>query len=126
LQELVGIFQEILELVALRSKHFGSELRGHLNSGDRRVFGNVADLIDLDAVFASESGFQLIGEGGRFCIAAGESAYESRELCLGQVRGKVDAGDSRGGQQLRKTAFSGSAAQWHAVQQDLISRRTEQ
>jgi hypothetical protein len=57
LQEFVGIFEEILKLLTLRAECFRGELRRYLDSGDGRVFRNVANFVDLDAGFTSQRGF---------------------------------------------------------------------
>jgi hypothetical protein len=62
LQEFVGVFKEILELVALCAESLRGQLRGHLNTGNGRVFRNVTNLIDLNACFTGKRGFQLFGE----------------------------------------------------------------
>jgi hypothetical protein len=38
----------------------------------------------------------------------------------------VNAGNSRAGQQLRETFFTGGSAEWHTIQQNLIPRSSEQ
>jgi hypothetical protein len=95
LQEFVGVFKEIFELVALCAESLRGELRGHLDARDRRIFRDVADLVDLDARFARERGFQLFGERGRFGVSAGKTAYEAGKLRLRQIGREVNAGDTR-------------------------------
>jgi hypothetical protein len=126
LQELVRVFKEILELVALSAESLGGELRGDLNSRDGRIFRDIPNFVDLDTRFTGERGFQLLREGGRFCVAAGKCAHEARELWLGESGGKMDAGDPGARQQLREAFFTGGGAERHAVQQNLVPRRTEQ
>jgi hypothetical protein len=62
LQHLIGIFKEVAVLVSLRAKRFCGELRGHLDPSHRRIFGDVANLVHLDAGFAGERGLQLLGQ----------------------------------------------------------------
>jgi hypothetical protein len=126
LEELVGVFEEILELVALGAESFRCQLRGHLDSRHGRIFRDIANLVDLDARFTGECGFQLFSERGGLCVAAWKSAHEPRELGLRQSRSEVDAGNPRAHQHLRKTFFTGGCAERHAVQQDLIARSPEQ
>jgi hypothetical protein len=45
----------------MRAKRLGSKLRGDLDSGHRRIFRDVANLVYLDAGFSGEGGFQLLG-----------------------------------------------------------------
>jgi len=45
---------------------------------------------------------------------------------LRQIRREMDAGDTGASQQLREAFFAGGSAEWHAVQQDLISRGSKQ
>jgi hypothetical protein len=62
LQELIGVFEEIPELVALRAQSFGGELCRNLNPRHGRVFRNITNLVDLDARFTGKRGFQLFRE----------------------------------------------------------------
>jgi hypothetical protein len=62
LQQLVRIFEEIFEFVAVRAQHFLRQLRRHLDSRHGRIFRHVADLIHLDAGFSRQRGLQLFGE----------------------------------------------------------------
>jgi hypothetical protein len=78
----------------LRAESLGGELRGHLDPGHRRIFGDVADLVDLNAGFTGERGFQLLRERRRFCVAAGKASHETGKLRLRQIRREVNAGDS--------------------------------
>jgi hypothetical protein len=126
LQELVGVFEEILKLVALGAESFRRELRGHLDPRHGRIFRNIANLVDLDARFTGQCGFQLFCERGGLGIAAWKSAHEPRELWLRQSRREVDAGNSRAHQHLRETFFTRGSTKWHAVQQNLVSRGSKQ
>jgi hypothetical protein len=126
LQELVRVFEEVLKLVALCAESFRCQLRGHLDSRHGRIFSDIANLVDLDARFTGKCGFQLFCERGGLGIAARKSAHEPRELWLCQSRREVDAGNSRAHQHLRETFFTGGCAEWHAVQQNLISRSAQQ
>jgi hypothetical protein len=51
LQHFVGIFKKVAVLVALRAEHLGRQLRGNLDSGDGGIFGDVTNLVYLDAGF---------------------------------------------------------------------------
>jgi hypothetical protein len=59
LQHFVGIFKKISEFVAGSSKSFGGELSGNFDSSHGRIFGDIADFVDLDAVVAGQCGLQL-------------------------------------------------------------------
>jgi hypothetical protein len=107
LQELVRVFEEILKLVALCAESFGCQLRGHLDSRDGRIFRDIANLVDLDARFTGECGFQLFCERGGLGIATRKSAHEPRELRLCQSGREVNTGNSRADQHLRETFFTG-------------------
>jgi hypothetical protein len=126
LQELVGVFEEILELVTLGAESFCGKLRGHFDSRHGGIFGDIANLVDLDARFTGEGRFQLLRERRGPGVSAGKCADKPGELWLRQIRGEVDAGNSCAGQQLRKTFFTGGCAKWHAIQQDLVSRGSKQ
>jgi len=126
LEELVRVFEEIPELVALGAEGLRSKLRGHLDPGHGRIFRDIANLVDLDTRFTGEGGFQLFCERGGLCIAAWKRADESCELGLRQSRSEVDAGNPRAHQHLRKTFFTGGCPERHAVQQDLIARGPKQ
>jgi hypothetical protein len=101
-------------------------LRGHLDPRHGRIFRDVANLVDLDARFTGERGFQLFGERGRFGVAAGKTAYEAGKLRLRQIGREVNAGDTGACQQLRKTFFTSRRAEWHTVEQNLIPRGSQQ
>jgi hypothetical protein len=122
LQEFVGVFKEIFELVALGAERLRGKLRGHLDSRHGRIFRNVANLVDLDAGFAGERGFQLFRERRRLRIPARKAAHEAGKLRLRQIRREMNAGYTGACQQLRETFFTGGCAERHAVQQDLIPR----
>jgi hypothetical protein len=126
LQELVRIFEEISKLVALRAESFRSQLRGHLDPRHGRIFCDIANLVDLDARFTGKCGFQLFCERGGLGIAARKSAHEPRELWLCQSRREVDAGNSRAHEHLCETFLTGGCAEWHAIQQNLVSRSAKQ
>jgi len=116
LQHLVGIFEEVLKLVPRRAEHLLRKLGRHLDPRDRRIFRHVANFIHLDACVSGQGGFQLFGKRRRLGVSAGEGAHKSRELRLRKRGGKMDARDSRGSQQLRKTSFAGSRSQRHTIQ----------
>jgi hypothetical protein len=101
-------------------------LRGHLDPRHGRIFSDVANLVDLDARFTSERRFQLFCERGRLGIAAGKTAYEAGKLRLRQIGREVNAGDTRACQQLREAFFTSGRAEWHTVEQNLISRGSQQ
>jgi hypothetical protein len=84
LQQLVRIFEEILEFVAVRAQHFLRQLRRHLDSRHGRIFRHVANLIHLDAGFSRKRGLQLFRQRRRLRIPARKSAHKSRELRLCQ------------------------------------------
>jgi len=93
LQHLVGIFEEILELVASRPEHLLRKLRRHFDASHRGVFRNVADFIHLDAGVSRQRRFQLFRERSGLGISTGEGAHKSRELRLREQWRKMDAGN---------------------------------
>jgi len=60
LQHLLRIFEKVPELVPLVPQHLRRQLRGHLDSSNRTVFGHKADLVDLDARVAGKRRLQLL------------------------------------------------------------------
>jgi hypothetical protein len=126
LQEFVGIFKEVFELVALGAESLRGKLRGHLDPRHGRIFRDVAYLVDLDARFTSERRLQLFCERGRFGVTAWKTAYEAGKLRLRQIGREVNAGNTRACQQLRKTFFTRGRAEWHTVEQNLIPRGSKQ
>jgi hypothetical protein len=94
LQQAAGIVEQVLEFVAGRAQNFRGKVRGSFYSGDRGILGNVPNLIYPDTGFASESGFKVLREGRRFCVASRKGANETGELRLRKRRRKVDAGDT--------------------------------
>jgi hypothetical protein len=120
LEKLVGVFEEILEFVPLGTKRFRRQLRGNLDSCNGRILRDIANFIDLNARLTGERGFQLFRERGRLCVATGKRAHKPRELRLRQSWSEVDAGNSRAGQELCKTLFTGGSAERHTIQQNLV------
>jgi len=60
LQQLVRIFEEIFEFVAVRAQHLLRQLRRHLDPRHGRIFRHVPNLIHLDAGFSRQRGLQLL------------------------------------------------------------------
>jgi hypothetical protein len=106
LQHLVGVFKKLPEFISLRSERFGGQLCGHFDPCHRRVFRHVTDLVHLNTGITTQSCLELLSQCGGLRVSARKCAHESRKLRLGQPCGKVNAGDTRGGQQLRKAFFS--------------------
>jgi transcriptional regulator CtsR len=104
----------------LSAESLRGKLRGHFDPSHRRIFRDVANLVDLNTRFTGERGLQLFCERGGLGVAAWKTAYEAGELRLRQIWREVNAGNARASQQLRETFFTGGCAEWHAVQQDLI------
>jgi hypothetical protein len=82
LQQFVWIFQKIPELVALCSENFCSQLRRDFHARDRRVFGDVANLIYFDTGLSRERGFELLREGSGLCVSGGKRTHETGKLRL--------------------------------------------
>jgi len=121
LQEFVGVIKKIFEFVALRSENFCSELRCNFYAGNRRIFCDIADFVDLDAGFTGKCGFQLFGKRSGFCISSWKGADKSRKMRLHQIRRKVDARNSGSGQKLCETAFRSSSTKRYAIEQNLLA-----
>jgi hypothetical protein len=126
LQQFVGVFEEIFELVTLRTENFCGELRGHFHTSGGSIFRNVANFVDLDCCFPRERRFQLLRKRRWLRIASGKCADKSRELRLPKIRSEVDAGDTRCREQLREAAFCGGSAEWNTIKQNLLARSAEQ
>src|SRR5882724_5993098 len=62
LQQFIWILQKVFELVALRSKNSRSQLRRDFRAGYGRIFGDIANLVDLDGGVSSEGGLQLFSK----------------------------------------------------------------
>jgi hypothetical protein len=122
LQEFVGVLEEISQFVALRSQSFGGELRGDLNAGDGRVFGNISNLIHPDGSLSRQRCFELFRKRGRLGVAGGKCAYKSGKLRLRESPRKVNARNAGRRQKLSKTALRGGCAQRNTVQENLRSR----
>jgi hypothetical protein len=110
----------------LRPESFGSELRRHLDPGHRGIFRDVTNLVDLNAGFTGECGFQLLSERGWFRVAAGKASHESCKLGLRKIWREVNACNSRAGKQLCETFFACGGAERHSVQQNLAPRSAKQ
>jgi hypothetical protein len=126
LQHFVRVFEEFAELVALRTQRFRGQLRRHFDSRHRRIFRHVANLVHLDARFASQRRLQLFRKRGWLRVSAWKRAHKPRKLRLRQSWRKVNARDSRRRQQLREASFSRRRAHRHAVQQNLVPRSAQQ
>src|SRR5207247_7493356 len=61
-----------------------------------------------------------------FGVPAGETAGESCKLRLRGGRTEVNAGNSRGDQQLRETPLACGCSERHTIEQNLIPRRAQQ
>jgi hypothetical protein len=57
LEELVGIFEKVLKLVALRAESLRRKLRGHLDACYGGIFRHVANFVDLNTRLTGEGGF---------------------------------------------------------------------
>ncbi len=110
----------------MSAQNLRRKVRRHLDPGDRRIFGHIANFVDLDAGVARERRFQLLGQRRRLRVSAGKAAHKARKLRLRSGRAKVDAGDAGRGKELREGALTGGGAQRHAIQQDLIPGRPQQ
>jgi hypothetical protein len=106
LQQFIGVFKNVAKLVATRTQCLGRQLRRHLNSRHRTVFRHKPYLVDADAGVSGQRRLQLFRQLVRLGIPARKRAHKSRKLWLGQVFCEVNAGDSRGDQQLRKTPLA--------------------
>jgi hypothetical protein len=93
LQQLLGIFQHVPNAIRGPAQKLAGQLCRYLDPCDRRVFGHVANLIDADARIAGKGCLDVLGECGGFGVARGKGSRKLGELCLSQVRGKMDAGD---------------------------------
>jgi hypothetical protein len=80
LQQAARIIEQILKFFACGAKNFCSKVRGRFYSCDRGIFGDVTNLVHLDAGFSCKRGFQLICKRSWFCIAAGKGADKAGEL----------------------------------------------
>jgi hypothetical protein len=61
----------------------------------------------------------LLRQLSGFGLAGRKRAREAPQLFLSHGCEELHAGQSRGGEQLRKLFFSGSAFQGHAIEQEL-------
>jgi hypothetical protein len=61
-----------------------------------------------------------------FGFAGGKGAHEAADLFFRNRSEKLDAGQTRRGEQLRELLFRGRSFQGHAIQQQLRIRRSEQ
>jgi len=56
LQHFVGVFEKVLELIALGAERFRRQLRGHFDSRNRGIFRHVTNFVDLDTGFPGQRG----------------------------------------------------------------------
>jgi hypothetical protein len=126
LQQFVGVFKNVPELVAGGAQNFGRQLRRNLDARNRSVFCDESNFIDLDGRFSGQRGLQLLRQRTRLGVSAGKRANEPGELSLLEIGREVNTGDPGGCQQLRKTAFARCGTQRHAVQQNLVAGSSQQ
>jgi hypothetical protein len=126
LQQFIGVFKNVAKFVSSRAQRFRRQLRRHFNSRHGAVFRNKPYFVDLDAGVSGQRRLQLFSELVGLGVAARKRAHEPRKLRLCQIFREVNAGDSRRGQQLRETSFARRRSQRHSVQQDLVSRSSQQ
>jgi hypothetical protein len=93
LQQLLGIFQHVPNAIRGPAQKLARQLCSYLDSCNRRVFGHVTNLINADARITRKRCLEVLGKCGGFGVARGKGSGKLGELRLGQVRGKMDAGD---------------------------------
>ena len=125
MQQAVRIIEQVLEFVAGGAKNFCGKICGGFYSGNRRILGNVTNLIYLDAGLACESGLKLFRQGRWFCVATWKRTNKTRELRLRKRWRKVNAGDTGSDQQLGKTFFASRSAERHTIEKNLIAGSAE-
>jgi len=126
LQQFLRIFEYVPILVPAAAQHFGGQLRRYLDARYRPIFRDIANFVDLDAGFSSERRFQLLGQLAWLVVSAGKRAHKSRKITLRCIGRKMNAGDSGSRQQLREALLGCGRTQGHAVQNDLITRSSQQ
>jgi hypothetical protein len=122
----VRVVQHVGELVLILAERCDRQLRGHASFFQPRIRGYKANFVDADSLCAGESGLQLQRQLGWFGFARRKSAREPANLLFRNGRKELYAGQARGREQLRELLFSGRSFQWHAVQQELRIRCSEQ
>src|SRR5262249_258798 len=82
LQQLIRVFEKVLELITLSTQDFCGQLCADLDAANGRIFRNITNLVYFDGGFSGERGFQLLGKRSRLCIACWKSANKPRKLRL--------------------------------------------
>ncbi len=119
LQQFLRIIEPLLEF---RAQGLGRDLGRNADLAGGRIGGHKPHFVDADrgALAVSKSVLDLfdhvLGSGS----AQGESPHQLGEFFLRDLVGKMDAGQTGGGQQLREAAFRLPGLQRSAVQQKLV------
>jgi len=92
------------------------QLGRHAGFLESRIRSHEADFVDTDALGTGEGGLQLESQFRRLGFAGGKGAHKAPKLFFSHGRKELDAGESRGGEQLRKLFFSGRPFQRYPVQ----------
>ena len=126
MQQFVGVFKNVPELVAGGAQNFGRQLRRNLDACNRSVFCDESNFIDLDGRFSGQRGLQLLRQRTGLGVSAGKCANKPGKLPLLETGREVNTGDPGGCQQLRKTAFARCGAKRYTVQQNLVAGSSQQ
>jgi hypothetical protein len=97
----------------------GRELSGHAGFLQTRVRCYEANLVDANALRATERSFQLISQLGGFGLPSGKRACKPSDFFLSDGGEKLNAGEPGGGEELGELFFSWSALKRNTVEEQL-------
>ena len=130
LQQFLRVIEPRLHLRSVRAQRLRGHLHRGLHAGHCRILAHEPHFIHADSGIAFEGCAQLLGQrarrGWRAAGPGGKRADEPRQAGLRALRREHDAGDSRAGNQPRKTLFRRRGFQRYAVQVELVAVRSQQ
>src|SRR6202140_3735116 len=125
LQKFLWVVKPLLEF---GSQRLGGELGGNGIFAGRGIGGDKLDFIDADrGVLVIAQGFlNLFGEVLRFGAAHGKGADQAGKVVEGDLVGKQEGGEPRGGQQLCEAALGLSGFERDAIEKKFVVGNAEQ
>jgi hypothetical protein len=125
LQQLLRVIQPFLEF---RAERLGGDLRGDGNFAGGGIGGNEFHFINANRRFlgVAQGLLDLLDQVLGLRSAHGKSAHQAREVVARDLRGEMNAGQARHGEQVSKAALGLPRLQRNAVEKKLVVGNPEQ
>ena len=101
-------------------------MRSHAGIFQAHIGGHEAHFVDSNPPGIGNGRLQLLSQFGRPGLTGGKRVHEFCQLLLTHLSGELYARQTRCGQQLGELLFRRRPFQWHTIQQQLRSGRSEQ